>query len=131
MDDLRLVLFERLLCFCKPSHFGRDGVLTFGKVELDHAQSLLHSDQFVVALAQLVPGHEDLFNELFNGVAFEHPLEGRTLVVGRRTHATNSTGDELSTAIRQRIADLPHLNLPNPQRLESGFLRPLNDGRLS
>ena len=92
MDDLRLVLFERLLGFCKPSHFGCDGILPFGKVEFDHAQSLLHSDQFIVALTQLVPGDEDLFDELFNGVAFEHPLEGRTLVVGRRTHATNSTG---------------------------------------
>ena len=66
--------------------------MAFREVEFDHAQPLLHGDEFVVSLPQLVPGHEDLFHELFNGVAFEHPLKGRTLVVGRRTHATDSTG---------------------------------------
>ena len=92
MDDLGFVFLERLLRLCESSHLRSDGVLAFCKVELNHTQSLLHGDEFVVSLPQFVPSHEDLFHELFNGVAFEHPFKGRTFVIGRRTHATDSTG---------------------------------------
>ena len=82
MDDLGLVFLHCSLRLSQASHFGRNVVLPFGKVEFHHAQALLNRHEFIVAFAQFVPCDKDLFDELFNGVSFEHPFEGRSLIVG-------------------------------------------------
>ena len=81
MNDLGFVFFERLLRLSESCDLGSDVVLALSQVKFNHAESLLDGDQFVVSLAQLVPGDQHLFDELFNGVSFEHPFECSPLIV--------------------------------------------------